>query len=381
MLERFKDFRWWVRTDAFTDPFCRKAVLDLEKSLAQLRLLYDDETCRDLVTRGYGRMIIGLFGGFTQRVDMLLQLGADLALCEGWSSRPKLVGDLRSPSGFDGVRLEVGVEAGLRRVGLGPRVEEVADKSLRRADIVVADDGMDVALELKTLADPAFDRNHLIVSNLLGDLFVPVVEDGLVGDVTLKLSDDAREWLCDHDQFYKRHLPRFEAELLAALPQIRPGTTTQLPTIGTVTNEPGPDGDPPGSIVGGYLVDPGVESDPVHSVVRALLRVKQRAQRQLTATRADLRVAVIWGSRDALPAEWSAEVCRLLVERDRPTWEAIPIDWVVFLNGHRRGPTGYWTTELATCRLPNAKQEIPARVLRGLTEWGEMWRGPSAVLP
>jgi hypothetical protein len=375
VLEWHGDYRWWARPDAFRDPFCLKVVPDLDAALRELQRLYDDGWCRHLVDAGFGRMVVGLFGGFTYRVDMLLQLGADLTLCEGWATRPKLVGDLRSPDGFDGARFEVGVWAGLRRVGLAPRVEEVADKSMRRADFVVSDAGLDVAIELKTLAEPAFERNRLLVANVLGNLFVPIMHDGLVGDVTLKVSDKARAMLHDHERFYDHHLSRFESELVAALPRIRPGTTTQLPTIGTVTNEPCPDGEPPGSVVGGYLVDPGEEADPAQNVMRALLRVKQRSQKQLTATSADLRVAVIYGSKDELPALWSADLARVLVERDKATWERIAVDWIVFLNGHRRGPTGRWTTEVEVCRLPNAQREIPAQVIRGLTQWGEMWRG------
>jgi hypothetical protein len=377
LQEWFGDGRWWDRPGAFSDPYCRTVVADLDATLGHLRQLYDDEACLRLVAAGHGRMVYGLFGGFTQWVDRLLQLGADLALCDGWSAREKLAGSLRSPDGFDGARFEIGVWAGLRRVGLVPQVEPAVDLSRPRADFVVHDQGMDVALELKALSDSAFERNRYLVSHVLGNMFIRVDGQGLRGNITLKLSDEAVALLYEHEDFYERHLPRFDAELVAALPHARSGTATALPTIGTLIAKHGEAGDPPGSIVGGYQIDAGEESDPVSRVRRALHRVKQ-SERQLSATPADLRAVVIYGSMDELPAAWSAEAAGHLVGADRATWDPIPVDWIVFLNGHRRSTvTAHWITEIAVCRLPHATSEIPDRILRGLSEWGELWQGPA----
>jgi hypothetical protein len=371
----FGDCRWWDRPGAFSDPNCRRVVPDLDAAVSQLRALYDEVICRRLVDAGHGRMIFGLFGGFHSWVDKMLQLGADLTLCDGWELRPKLVGHLRSPYNFNGSRFEVGVWAGLVRVGLAPRIEDASDPSKARADFVVAADGIDVALELKALADPASERNRLLVTDALGNLFVRTDGKELRGHITLKLSDEGRARLDDHTpEFVRVSLPTFRRELLDAVSLFRPGGSVTLPTVGLLMADPATDGHSAGSSLDSFLVDPGEWADPVTRVQRALYRVKQ-AERQLSATAADLRVAVIWGSRDELPATQSADVAAMLVQDEQAVWEKIPVDWTVFLNGHRRDRRPGWTTEVALCRLPNARVEIPPRVLHGLTEWGVQCRG------
>src|SRR5690349_3152182 len=81
ILENFGDYEWSTRGDSFTSTECAKAVPNLALAVQQLESLYPASVCQALIERGHGYLVAAPFLRNTWRdeVDMMLQLGADLA--------------------------------------------------------------------------------------------------------------------------------------------------------------------------------------------------------------------------------------------------------------------------------------------------------------
>jgi hypothetical protein len=86
------DGRWWERPECFSHPQARQFVPDLDDVISELHNLFPAEVCIDLVQRGHGGRVIGLFlgDGWYDGVDKLLHLGSDLSHCAGWRGDHKL---------------------------------------------------------------------------------------------------------------------------------------------------------------------------------------------------------------------------------------------------------------------------------------------------
>lgn len=148
----------------------RSAPRSSSRRRLRSKILYPAEVVTKLAENDGAALIVGLFlgEGIAPGVEDLLLLGADLTLCDGWHKRSKLVAALRSMRGWSGARFEVGIHAGLRRVGLKPIVEPVADKASKAPDFVVPIDGRRVGLELKGIHDPDDERNRHALLEVLG---------------------------------------------------------------------------------------------------------------------------------------------------------------------------------------------------------------------
>lgn len=370
ILEWFGDFCWWTRDDVFSNPQCAELVPSVPIAIEELRKLYDAQSIRKMVLNGASSLVAGLFlgGGFAQAVDDLLQLGTDLHLCNGWELRPKFVGALRSIRGWDGARFEAGVNAGLVRTGLAPIIEPAASKADLAPDFLVHASSMRIAIELKGISDPDFERNNRATGDALGDLLWGR-NHAWRGDVTLDLSEEAVDRLeMQHESFVRNELPSIRDELQATLSTARLNTSTALPTLGTlvIAYPPAWAGE---SYMGGCSVLPaGVE--PSHLLARAL-RTARQCSKQLGAVAADLRIAVLWGSRRTLHAASAARAAEETIAAEPERWEGVALDWIVFFNAHMLGASGRWTIDLGVCRVSPNSPGIPAQVLDGITRWGE----------
>lgn len=376
VLDCFGDFKWWERADAFSHPQAAAFVLNLPGALSALRSLYDAKTCATLAGSGQGRMVFGLFQGhgWMDSVDEVLQLGADLALCAGWETSPRLVAALRSADSFDGARFEVGLWAGFVRRGLLPEVERAARVSDPRPDFVVEAEGIRVALELKTLSDPAFVSNVAAIEDALEHL-VTRLPAGWRGQVTLDLSQTVRACLKEgHDKFVREHLPQVERELSSAFATIHHNESVDLPTAGHLVLAY------PACLAGesfasSTLVVAGDEPDARRLTTRALGVVRE-ASKQVSAVTVDLRIAVVWGSRHTLPADIAARNAEVVVRERADDWAATNLDWIVFVNCHTLGMSGLCEVDASTCAVPGSERRaIPTAVLEAMQSWGPRYRG------
>lgn len=57
------DGRWWERADCFSHPQAQQFVPDLGVVISELRHLFPAEVCIELVQRGHGAYVLGLFYG------------------------------------------------------------------------------------------------------------------------------------------------------------------------------------------------------------------------------------------------------------------------------------------------------------------------------
>jgi hypothetical protein len=358
------DGRWWARPNCLSHPQARSFVDDLDGVVAELRALYPAEVVLELVARGDSSRIIGLFfdDGWCDEVDEVLQLGHDLRQCGGWDADAKLVADLRANDSYPAARFDVGVWAGLTRVGLKPEREPAEDRAARRADFRVMDGAHRVAIELKSLADPQRARNIRLLDFHISMAVTRYFPEH-VGSVILEPSDDLDAAL---DETFDNFHARLDSAIWPALaPHLHKPLEIGRYTVagvGTLTVTGKDEGDAGRGI--------GVITDDEWTVEYAARRVLGRvvsARRQLVATDADFRAAVIWGGRHHVP-------CRAVIDEiDRKSHHGFDlgaVDYVVVLNSHRSGPHPGWTTEAAILAT-RSDVPLPATLTwpRGLIAW------------
>jgi hypothetical protein len=364
----FGDFDWPGRKPSvFDDPRFSAVVPDRNAAIAEIARLYPADVCRALVEQGHRWMIQGLFGGMFTWADELLLLGADLVLCAGWELRPRLVGRLRSPDGYRGARFEIGVQAGLQRLGYKPLLERDAAARQKQVDLLVRDGPLDVALELKTLSDPSFERNLEELTYQLASVICLGMGLDWRGDVDLRLSDHAKACLRKpHVAFFMQHWPEIESELRAAIPRIRHAVDIPLPTSGTLLVRAPVVVD---GFLGSYAIDGVHHLDSIRLAQRVVHKVRESAT-QLAGARADLRVAVIFGSAKLLPAGLIADALTAALAAQPDSKIADAVDWIAIVNCEGGPPEQSWQKALATCRLPRTCTHIPPGVERALLAWG-----------
>jgi len=117
-----------------------------------LEFLYPPEVCAEGLRNGtLPAGVHELFiPGWCHHVWTLLLLSVDLGLACGWKDDRNLVQSLRSFHSFYSRRVEVGVWAGLRRVGYD--VERPEETSEKTCDFLVTTEVGKVAVEVKTVA-------------------------------------------------------------------------------------------------------------------------------------------------------------------------------------------------------------------------------------
>jgi hypothetical protein len=363
------DGKWWEREPwARPDSTMSHCVPDPKLAIEQLKILYDARTCQRLVRSTSSHLVTSLFlgPGFVAEIDEYLQLGFDLSDCAGWETRSNLIGDLRAQRNFDGARFEVGVCAGLARVGLQPELP-ADQKSNKRLDLLCTVDGVRVAIELKGLADPDRDRNvdtlRFVLHHCLRTRFKGVWEY----DFTLTLSDAVQEQLEEQVEiFTTRHLPTLEQEFEAHHAAFAPNATVALPTLGNlvIAYRPWSAGS---SYAGSFGILPD-ETNPHALLWRAMRKLRYGAG-QVTTVGADVRLVVVWGSRAMLPAAWAAEGASSLFLKEPEAWQ-IPVDWAVFYNAHTLGRRPGLTIDIATAQFPHSKAPFPSLVIDALRAWG-----------
>lgn len=372
-LDYIGDGEWWERVDCFSHPQCRAFVPDLDAVKEELRVLFPAEVCKTLIKRDQAAHVLPLFfgSGWMDHIDELLQLGSDLTLCTGWRHNFKLLADLRNPAAYAAARFEVGVWAGLRRVGLEPDHEVAPNRAQRRPDFMVVDEARRVAIELKSLGDPQRERNEGLLQSRLS-FFASSLLSEAIGSVVLEPAEaldamldarveESRELLDD------RVWPAISAVLNGPIALGR----VDVEELGTLVVGPR-DPDWPANVMGSVDVKTEL-AWPQRRVAHRVLSKVAAAQRQLAATTADLRVVVVWGSFDHVPCN---AICHEISRLVATGHQAGAVDFVGLLNSHRRRPGRGWTTEAALLAMreglpPPASMTWP----KGLTKWSRLHAG------
>lgn len=349
------DGRWWDRADCFTHPQARMFALNLDDVIVELRDLYPADICIELVRQGHGACVIGLFlgAGWTDRVDALLQLGNDLSLCLGWRADSSLVARLRHLDYYEAARFEVGIWAGLHRVGLVPEREPPSKGTAKRADFRVQDGARRVAIELKSLADPQRSSNIDLLRTYLSRLVTPLWSDA-VGSIELNPSAELEKLLRGRSEVFRKEIDgTIYAKISACLRQGILVGRYQIEGVGVISVGPrDPTWEP--SIAGQLYLD-GHDGWTIENAARRVLMCVVDARDQLAATDADFRAAVVWGGWDHSPCDLvAAEVARQI----GAGFSIEGVDYIGIVNSHRRRPQPGWTTEAVVipvhdrCPLP-----------------------------
>jgi hypothetical protein len=342
------DGRWWERPNCFGHPQAQQFVPDLDAAISELRNLFPAEVCIDLVQRGHGARMIGLFlgDGWYDGVDELLQLGSDLSHCAGWCDDHKLVADLRRVEFYEAARLEVGIWAGLRRVGLAPEREPANNRAAKRADFRVVDGTHRVAMELKSLADPQRARNAELLFSYLWRAAVTLWSE-TVGSIELEPSADLDALMYGTAEVFRRELDaRIWPAIAARLRQHIDLGRHEIDGIGVIVVGPR---DPTwGWNLAGRTGINNEDEWTVKNAARRVLRCVVSARHQLIATETDLRAAVVWGGFDHSPCRAVADE---VAHQIRAGFDVGAVDYIGILNSHRRGPRPGWTTEAEVLRV------------------------------
>src|SRR5207302_876345 len=101
---------------------------------------------------------------------------------------------------------------------------------------------------------------------------------------------------------------------------IEPGTLVELPTVGRIVVLPTP------AVTNAYEI--ASAATPIERVIGRAAHKVHEAAPQLAATSADLRVAVVFGTREGLPSSLAPWVASQADDR----FPGDEVDWVVVVN-------------------------------------------------
>lgn len=373
---------------AFTEP-CSRLHVDPRAAARELSTLYPPEVCRDLARTPEGHALIApLFADgrafhMNPAVGGMVLLGHDLAACPGWGVKTGLVAMLRDPKAWHNARLEVGIWAGLTRVGLENRYEESEGRSEPTPDHTFRDGGLTVRLETKALDESRIHRNVATLNNTISirnslpgasvdprAWFGPgdgsawpthVLRVRPTADLVQRIGDTdptaflvfARDLRARVEEWYRRHL----AEIA------RPPFGGTIEGLGDLLVEPMP-ADRPGG-----LLEVVLEHDDrglVYEVARAL-RLARASRPQLIERPADVRIVLVWVSATWAPVQHAIRAAAERVMRDPGPY--LGLDYLLLMNTRKYFGSEQETT-VAVAQLPSARHDIRRlRFLDGLTRW------------
>lgn len=342
---------------------------DTDAAIAQLARLYPADVVRDQVgipESALDHVVFPLLiDGWTIRSGELLQLGLDLAVCEGWESMRHLVARLRNEAEFDSARFEVGLWAGARRVGL--EATYITATQVQDCDLEFVDGGERIRVEAKVCRVSARARGAQRVWDAVNRaVMVCTAHLPAFGGIELAIQLEPRT-----AELVDQGGPEFEVRLEAlanALEAhleacVRPlaldSTTSIVEEVGRVRFRRG--GDDSGVSIS--ISDIG--DDPVQAAMRAL-RPASEARKQLASGGPALRVAAVSTGTLDCPA-WYAAAIGAREVRDRPARFA-GIDWIVFVNAHTQ--LGDWQASVGLVAVsPSSRPPGEARWLKAMTAW------------
>jgi len=342
---------------------------DTDGAIAQLARVYPAELVREQVGMPGSALDHVVFplliDGWTPRSGELLQLGLDLAACDGWEALRHLVARLRSEAEFDSARFEVGLWAGARRVGL--EANYITATQAQDCDLEFVDGDERIRVEAKVCraserargAQRVWDAVHRAVRVCTAHL--PAV-GGI--ELAIQLEPRTLELVDKGGPEFERRLDALATALEEHLEaSVRPlaldATTTIVEQVGRVRFRRGGDDN------GVSISISDIGEDPLQAATRAL-RPAADARKQLANGGAALRVAAVSTGTLDCPA-WYAAAIGARAVRERPERFA-GIDWVVFVNAHTQ--FGDWQPSAVPLAVsPSVGPPGEARWLKAMTAW------------
>lgn len=366
------DYVWeplWLKHD----HAAAQLRIDLLSATEELKQLYPPDECRRLVADGQEDVVAGLYWGegWNNDVAHVLCLGADLHVCPNWRDRDGLIKRLRNRDGHRGARFEVGLWAGLTRVGANPAYLD-PDPTSKAPDLLLEADGLRIAIEAKAGSVANTRRNF----GLLYRWILDAASLGCAYDVRHLL-----RFFPDHDlvNAFRTLEPRaferrYEDRVRQGLARWYSGRVSEL-AIGPMSDVPGlgraqmleaPRDQDPSSPWNVDIVGIG-PSNSAHEVTRAGRKVRE-AGSQLAIIDADVRVAVVWVSSTDVPATEAVledMAIDLRLHRRPPS----DVDWLALFNSHHTC-SGRWSPAVVAASLRSCEYDITqADWYRGLTAW------------
>lgn len=342
---------------------------DTDEAIAQLARLYPADVVRERVgtpDNALDHVVFPLLvDGWTIRSGELLQLGLDLAVCDGWEDHRHLITRLRNSAEFDSARFEVGLWAGARRVGLETRyVKATQDQD---CDIEFVDGAERIRVEAKVCRASERARRAAHIWDAV-DSAVRVCTDQLpsVGgmELAIQLERPIVDMLPKGGPEFDRRLKALSQALQDHLeccvrPLALDATTSDVASVGRVRFRRGQVGN------GVAIEIADIGDDPVREALRAL-RLAADARKQLDGGATALRLAVVFTGALDCPALYAAAIGAREV-RSRPARFA-GIDWIVFVNAHTK--FGDWRPSVAPLAVASSAT-LPgeARWLKAMTTW------------
>ena len=374
MGDFFRDFRW-VDDPPWASPESQahKMGIDVARAGAALARLYPPDFCEAMARDGRQSLILGLFLRDVQwmpQLEWLMFLGADLAECDGWLDDADLVGKLRNPDNSDAARFEVGVWAGLRRVGLAVEHEPAAEHGRKVADLVVVEGARRIAIEVKAVYSAKRERNAYVLDEAVslacafgGFMDYPKHTTALHPSQSVLADVETLEF----DQFRSKYSRLVHESVLNTYRRdavaVARGGRFSLGDLGDL--EVTADTEWHSSGVEGVE-----EKGFVHDIQRAL-RTHRQARLQVAGYSADVRAVVIRVPSRRIPVEHVHQVLHVLIGRDREKYEGIDALQLVNVGWHESGSP----TRSVLWVPPWADPEIQSmRWPKGVVNWREMLR-------
>lgn len=368
----FHDFEWPRHGACWRAPnsAAGKMGIDLDTAQRELEFLYPPTLCRQLVETEHRHLFNDLFippGNWWWRVERLLRLGSDLAEIPGWRDDSQLVSRLRNIGLFEPARLEVGIWAGLRRVGVD--VSYVPAKGgTRSGDFLFVEDGVRVALEAKEVAASTLDRNEMNINGAIVD----AAFQGRFGDAPPhslrftgcdKLLRDAHDlaphaFRAKYDERLWRAVAAFYEE---SLPKGLTGRTSTVDGLGTFVSETA-------AVNEGRFGIQNIEPKTLEYETARVLRPVRYAATQLASHDVDLRVVVVLIPCSTSPVNETLPRLPHLMSKPDQIEMYKSVDAIFLLNSPPR-PGGSGTTAACAELIWTRHRVRPMRWHTGLLAW------------
>lgn len=164
------DPRWWLRSSSYQDPRLVVCGIPLPEIVEHLRLVYTESVCQQMVLDGLWAPLLGLFtaASWSTWFGIMLALGVDLHRLGAERLGP-YGARLHTGEHWWGARLEIGVEAGLRRIGHDPRRPDLPSHT-KQWDFSDEQDGAPLLFECKALSPGDGDGNFDLVEQRFQNL-------------------------------------------------------------------------------------------------------------------------------------------------------------------------------------------------------------------
>lgn len=369
------DPRWWRRSPSYQDPRLIVSGIPLPEIVEHLRLVYTESVCQQMVIDGMWAPLLGLFtaASWIEWFGIMLALGVDLHQL-GPERLAPYGARLRTGEQWWGARLEVGVEAGLRRIGHDPRRPDLPSDA-KQWDFSDEQDGVPLLFECKALSPGDGDGNFDLVEQRFQNLGAVFQHEHRVDALLCFSPSMLREIRERRPQiFYECVLPEFTEELTRLLANATiDGNPRRVGRFGNLTLVPCERND---GFLGQWQTC-GYESLPIHRLRRLMNTFGDATDNFTGAPTGVQRVAVVWTGKEYLSPSGVApfiegnvgrafRVRKTSLKLDR---RRLGFDRAVLMGSHRPFDSPGWLTDSATFDVDRGFPTLPTVLVGALSSW------------